>query len=353
MKNPFIRNKNLTQAMGLVALILVVGQLLSLYFIYNIRFDFAFVDSNIYTFLFFIFGISLWYPVKYMAIESHSVFNLLFNHSITIAITSVIWLYSGYFILSNLFPDYDPFLFSTLFLRFLLGFLLFTIVVILSYVLIYYNNFKTKLVEETELNSLIKEAELKSLKYQINPHFIFNSLNSIASLTTTNPQKSNEMTINLSNYLRKTLSGNEKLKISLKEEIDNIKLYLEIEKVRFEEKLEFTLNVENGCSEIKIPSMILQPLIENVIKHGVYESTEKIMIRLNCNLEKDYLKLVIENNYDKDSVSFRGEGIGLKNIQSRLKLVYNQENLLTIKKGEEIFTATLFIPVYTEHTNAK
>jgi len=353
MGNPFIRNKKLTEAMGLVAIIIVAGQLLSLHLIYDIRFDIAFVDSSIYTFLLFIFGISLWYPAKYMTIESNSVFNLLVNHSITIAITSVIWIYSGYFILSNLFPDYEPFLFTTLFLRFLLGFLLFTIVIFLSYVLIYYNNFKTKIVEETELNSLIKEAELKSLKYQINPHFIFNSLNSIASLTTTNPKKSKEMTLNLSNYLRKTLSGNEKLKISLKEEIDNIKLYLEIEKVRFEEKMGFTLNVEDGCNEMKIPSMILQPLIENVIKHGVYESTEKIMIRLNCNLENDYLKLVIENNYDKDSVSFRGEGIGLKNIQSRLKLIYNQDNLLTIKKGEDLFTATLFIPINRESVNEK
>ena len=139
---------------------------------------------------------------------------------------------------------------------------------------------------------MVKEAELKSLKYQINPHFIFNSLNSISSLTISDPQKAQEMTIKLSSFLRSTLSKNEKQKSKLSEEISNAKLYLDIEKVRFDDKFEFIEEVENACKDMEVPSMILQPLFENAIKHGVYESLEKVTIKMKCFSEKEYFKII-------------------------------------------------------------
>jgi LytS/YehU family sensor histidine kinase len=228
--------------------------------------------------------------------------------------------------------------------RFLIGILFYAVFTAIYYVIIYYNNFQEKLLRESELNALVKEAELSALKYQINPHFIFNSLNSISSLTLSNPKLAQEMTIKLSAFMRNTISKNEKQKKPLKEEINNAKLYLEIEKIRFADKFEFYDEISEECSTIEVPGMILQPLMENAIKHGVYESLGKVMIKLYCRDENDYFIIVVENNFDPESVPRKGEGIGLKNIRSRLKLIYNYDNLLRTEQDKNTFRASIFIP---------
>jgi LytS/YehU family sensor histidine kinase len=200
-------------------------------------------------------------------------------------------------------------------------------------------------LKEAELKSLVKEAELKSLKYQINPHFIFNALNSISALTIVEPEQAREMTINLSSFLRKTLSSNEKQTSSLLDELKNAKLYLDIEKIRFGDKLLYTEEIGEYCNEIEVPSMILQPVFENAIKHGVYESIEPVNIHFKCEEHLEYLKITVTNNFDEEAVPHKGEGIGMSNIQSRLRMIYNQDNLLKFSKKDGIFTVTIFIPV--------
>ena len=91
--------------------------------------------------------------------------------------------------------------------------------------------------------------------------------------------------------------------------------------------------------------MILQPLFENAIKHGVYESLEKVTIRLLCGMEKEYFKIIVENNFDPEAVPRKGEGIGIKNIKNRLKLIYNQDNLVKVEKLNNLFIVNLYIPV--------
>ena len=186
---------------------------------------------------------------------------------------------------------------------------------------------------------------VEELKYQINPHFIFNSLNSISSLTITNPEKAQEMTINLSDFLRKILAANDVKKVSIEEELKNIELYLKIEKVRFENRLEFVIDISDSCKRVLIPNMILQPLIENSIKHGVYESLETINVNLKCERIDNYLNINISNNFDSTTSNKKGEGIGLQNINSRLKLIYKKSNLISIQKKDNIFTVKLLIPI--------
>jgi two-component system, LytTR family, sensor kinase len=133
----------------------------------------------------------------------------------------------------------------------------------------------------------------------------------------------------------------------LSEEINNAKLYLDIEKVRFADKFDFIDEIKPECKELEVPSMILQPLFENAIKHGVYESLEKVFIKLSCGMEKEYFKIVVENNFDTEAIPRKGEGIGLRNIKNRLKLMYNQDNLLTVEKNKNIFKVIIFIPLQT------
>ncbi len=345
MENPLIKNNN--SRISLITIVGIMGLSLFLlfYYLFKNSIEISLFDSIITSLLFAIISLSLWYPTSYMSLDNHSLLNIILNNILIAIIGTSLWLYLSYFIITSVFTEYEEFFIYTSIWRFTIGMLLFIITIILNYVIIYYNNFTEKVISESNFNNLITEAELKSLKYQINPHFLFNSLNSISSLTISNPEKAQEMSINLSDFLRKTLSGNDVKKILLKEEIESVKLYLKIEKVRFEDRLVFNLNVPEECEGILIPNMILQPLVENAIKHGVYETSEKVEINLSCEIKEKIVEIKVSNNYDPTSISNIGEGIGLSNINSRLKLIYKKTNLVSIIKSENIFTVLLLIPI--------
>ncbi|MBU1102013.1 MAG: histidine kinase [Bacteroidetes bacterium] len=347
MGNPFIKNSRITIVYALAWAMLALAHLLMLFFVQDIEFEIAIADALIFNALYFFIGLSLWYPTKFISFEHSSSAKILTNHLAAATITSGLWVLSGYFLLSKFYAEdifYLKFLDASLFWRFLIGILFYCITVSINYVTIYYTNYKEKELKEAELRSLVNESELRTLKYQINPHFIFNSLNSISSLTLSDPKRAQEMTIKLSNFLRNTLSKNEKQKNLLKEELNTVRLYLDIEKIRFGDKFTYKEEISGKCLDIEVPSMILQPLFENAIKHGVYESIELVTIKISCIPEDKYLKISVENNFDPESVANKGEGIGLKNIANRLKLMYNQEGLLTTKKLGNVYTANVLIP---------
>ncbi|OGU54484.1 MAG: hypothetical protein A2V66_00990 [Ignavibacteria bacterium RBG_13_36_8] len=348
MINPFINSTNRFSIYFFIWVVITLVQIFTLNVILELDLGYAITDSIVFNVLYLGIGLSLWYPTRFITFENYSLLKIFLNHTVAAIVTSGFWIFLGYFILDKIF-NIDginrEFLSSSLIWRFFIGILFYSIIVSLNYVIIYYTNFQEKILKESELRALIKESELKTLKYQINPHFIFNSLNSISSLTLSDPKRAQEMTIKLSSFLRNTLSKNENLKHKLSDEIKNVKLYLDIEKIRFEDRFELVEDPIEDCDSIEVPSMILQPLFENAIKHGVYESIEKVSIRLSCNIEDNYLKITVENSFDPDSVSKKGEGIGLVNIQNRLKLIYNQENLLTIRKTGNIFKANIYIPL--------
>lgn len=348
MSNPLLNNKTTLLIYVIIWLNIAVNHFLILHLLLNLSVSYAVADASAYTFIYFLTGVGLWYPIKYMALDPIRGIRVLLNHLAGALLTSLFWIYSGYFVIQsavNLTELEKTFLDDSLLWRFNIGVLFYIVIVAIFYVIVYYNNFKDKLEHEKELESLVRDAELRSLKYQINPHFIFNSLNSISSLTVSNPNLAREMTINLSTFLRNTLSKNEQQMNMLSEEIENVKLYMQIEETRFGDNLEFAEEVAEECKKILMPNMLLQPLIENAIKHGVYESTEKITITLSCKLEKEYFLITVQNNFDPEAVSKKGKGIGLKNINNRLKLIYNQDNLLTFNKFENIFTVRIYIPI--------
>ncbi|MHB8929185.1 MAG: sensor histidine kinase [Melioribacteraceae bacterium] len=348
MSNPFISNKKIRALYFSIWFFISQAQVLLLTYFLNVKLLNAYCDSLVFNFLYMALGLSFWFTVSFNSLENYSTSKVFINHIAAAVITSGLWILIGYYAIINLITGdkvYSDFLLKSLVWRFLIGILFYTVIIAVDYVIIYYNNFQEKLLKEVELKALVKEAELKTLKYQINPHFIFNSLNSISSLTISNPLQAQEMTIKLSSFLRSILSKNEKQKNKLIEEINNAKLYLDIEKVRFAEKFEFVEEIKIECKEMEVPSMILQPILENAIKHGVYESLDKVTIKLSCGMEKEYFRITIENNFDPESIPRKGEGIGLKNIRNRLKLIYNQENLLTVQKDTNLFKVNIFIPV--------
>lgn len=221
---------------------------------------------------------------------------------------------------------------------------MYAIYLVFFYAVNYYQSLKEKIKKEIEYKALIREAELQALKSQINPHFLFNSLNSISSLTVSNPEKAQEMVINLSMFMRYSLMHNEKEMVSFSRELDNIKLYLSIEKVRFGRKLNAEFEIDAHCMEAEIPNMILQPLFENAIKYGVYETTDQVTIKTSCQCEGNFLKITITNDYDASTIKRRGEGIGLRNIRRRMEVIYNNPDLMKITDHKTSFEVQLIIP---------
>ncbi|WYW08040.1 sensor histidine kinase [Fusobacterium nucleatum] len=193
------------------------------------------------------------------------------------------------------------------------------------------------------LISLLKYSELKALQSQINPHFLFNVLNTMTSLIRTNPEKAREVTIDLSNYLRYNLDNNVK-SVELIKELNQVDTYIKIEKVRFGDKLNILYDVDESLYNFQIPSLIIQPLVENSIKHGILKKRDngcvKIIIKkidkdIEITIEDDGVGIEqsIIDNLDKQIK----ENIGLKNVHQRLKLLYGEGlNIKKLKQGTRI-----------------
>jgi sensor histidine kinase YesM len=318
-----------------------------MYFFFGFNLFIASADAAVYTVLLFLLGIGVWYIVKYLTISDQSYHLILADHLVTGGIIVLMWLFGGYYLLTTFFNSntvYTDFLSSTLPWRFVYGILLYALIVMIYYLINYYKNYHEKLLKETELKQVVQESELNLLKAQINPHFLFNSLNSINSLIFTDPDKAQEMVLELSDFLRYTVRKDDNEEVSLKDELNNIRKYLDIEKIRFGKRLVIDEVVEDDCLNAKIPNLILQPFYENAIKHGVNESTDAITITTDCACENDELIIMISNNYSTGTLSSTGKGIGLDNIRKRLLLHYKRTDLIEIEKSSYHFKVTLKIP---------
>lgn len=316
----------------------------------GLEIKYALPDNLISNILLMGLGLSFWFSAKYISFEHTSIIKIFLSHIFGGIFISVLWLAVSFFLINSLTAIevvYSEFFFTTLPWKFLIGVLYYFLVTAFYYLIIYYSNYQERILKESDLKNLVTEAELKSLKFQINPHFIFNSLNSMSALTVINPEKARSMILKLADFLRYTLASNEKQTTSFSEELKNIRLYLEIEKVRFEDKFDFIEETHEECLKIKVPSMILQPLFENAIKHAVYEALEKVTLQLSAKCKDDFMEIKVENNFDGTSTSKSGAGIGLTNIKNRLELIYNRKDLFHINKDKNLFSVTIYIPVST------
>ncbi len=347
MINPILKNRQFLMLYIIFFLLSGVTQFINLYFYIGFPLNQSLADASLFTGIMSLLGLIIWYIIRWNPMANKDVLSLLTTHIFSASIIIVVWIVSGYSILTHYFENYK--LFDEFFLtngwRIFQGLFIYSFLTLIYYGLISNENLQQKIREEIKLKELIKEAELSALKSQINPHFLFNSLNSISSLTIKDPEKAQEMIIQLSEFLRHSISFKEKELVSLEDELDNIDRYLSIEKIRFGSKIHSTNTIENACYKIKIPSMILQPLYENAVKYGVSERTELTNIHTQCYMEKYYMHIVISNECSDQAPGKRGSGMGLKNIDERLKLIYKQYPLMTYKKTNSQFIVKLNIPI--------
>ena len=205
---------------------------------------------------------------------------------------------------------------------------------------------------KAEAETLSKEAELYKLRQQLQPHFLFNSLNSINALIGLQPQKARTMIQQLSDFLRGTLKKEEHQWTNLEEELQHLQLYLEIEKVRFGHRLATHIVHDTAAASLQLPAMLLQPVVENAIKFGLYDTTDDITISIETSTEEGSLVVQVKNPFDPEtSMPRKGTGFGLNSVQRRLYLIFARNDLLQTEVQATTFITTIKIPQHDQGNN--
>jgi two-component system LytT family sensor kinase len=241
--------------------------------------------------------------------------------------------------------DYSSFFSQSLLIRCAFGFLVMGCMALISVLWYTLKDQQDLDRRNTEAEKLAKEAELFKLRQQLQPHFLFNSLNSINALIGSQPQQARKMIQQLSDFLRGTLRKEEHQWVTLREELLHLQLYLEIEKVRFGHRLSTMIKDDTAAETMLLPAMLLQPIVENAIKFGLYDTTGDISISVEAKKEKDDLVIAVKNPYDPETAApKKGTGFGLSSVQRRLYLLFARTDLLETDAGKEFFLTTIKIP---------
>lgn len=213
--------------------------------------------------------------------------------------------------------------------RFHLFLMNYALITVACYALQYYKNFRTQELRASQLQTELAQAQLHTLKAQLHPHFLFNTLNTISSLVHTDPDGAEKMISRLGDLLRLTLQSNQSQMTSLRNEMEFTQLYLEIQQIRFSDRLKVELSIEPDTLEAKIPALLLQPLVENAIVHGISPRTTTGTVKVVSMHKSNRLHLTIADDgvgIKTDAISFNGSGIGLKNIKQRLQYLYGENH---------------------------
>jgi two-component system LytT family sensor kinase len=221
----------------------------------------------------------------------------------------------------------------------LLNFALLAAWAALYYGINYYILLEEQITQRERLESQASSAQLAMLRYQLNPHFLFNTLNSISTLVLLKQtERANAMLARLSSFLRYTLANESTAKVTLAQEVETLKLYLEIEKMRFEDRMRPHFRIDPDTIGAKLPSLLLQPLIENAIKYAVTPSEEGADIWMTASREGDAVRIEVADNGNCDGCAEPGAststGVGLANIRDRLQQAYGNAHAFTPKKNE-------------------
>jgi hypothetical protein len=278
-----------------------------------------------------------WYLCRAFPLGTAGVLKLLVNHLGAAILACALWI--GLARLLAFAMDLGTGLDSAVPQLVVIGLLLYLLSVALHYAVL-----AVEASREAALQT--RDAELRALKSQINPHFLFNCLNSISALTSTDPTRAREMCVLLSDFLRKTLGLGERASISWREELELARTYLEVEQVRFGARLQVEMQVDDACADCQVPPLVLQPLIENAIKHGIASMVEGGVVRLEGHVEDGHLAVRVENSFDPEAPSPRHSGLGLRNVRNRLETRFGDAAHLHVAAQDNRFSAEMVFPCH-------
>jgi len=233
-----------------------------------------------------------------------------------------------------------------------LGMLLYAGAVVLHYLAIEYATARLAERRELELALQARDAELRMLRTQIDPHFLFNSLNSISALTSLDPAGAREMTLRLAEFFRHSLGLEAQRKVTLAQELTLVGHFVAIEQVRFGARLRFGQQSNPDADACLLPPMILQPLVENAVKHGIGGLPEGGCVRVTATRAGSLLRIVVDNDVDADQshALARGQGVGLANVRARLATEYSHVASVHWRREDATFRVELTLPAQTLET---
>lgn len=259
---------------------------------------------------------------------------------------SYLWLKVSTFLILLLIKDstYNEFVDSTEFYRFSVSYLILAATTFLSLIWFQLGEKEDQQRRKEETERMAKEAELFKLRQQLQPHFLFNSLNSINSLIGSRPAEARTMVQQLSDFLRGTIKREDQRFITFGEELEYLKLYLDIEQVRFGHRLKVEIDCEEELKSWLLPPLILQPLMENAIKFGLYGTTDNLVIHLEADQKVNALEITVTNPFDQDGQPAGGTGFGLRSVKRRLFLLFARADLLVSSSEDGVYEVIVKIP---------
>jgi hypothetical protein len=294
--------------------------------------------------------LSAWYSCKAAPLEQTDPFRLALTHLTAAALISFLWMelarllaaalsrFSAFSDLAARYPAVQPVLLAS-------GFLIYLLAVAYYYVLLSLEASREAQTRMMQSTILARDAELKALKAQVNPHFLYNSLNSISALTSIDPAKAQEMCILLADFLRMTLGLGEKASITLGEEVQLLDHFLAIEKIRFGDRLQMHEDIQEESRAAQIPPLLLQPLVENAVGHGIANLLEGGSVSITTLCADNRLTVLVENSCDIDATHSRRGGRGLANVRRRLEARYGKDADMRVSADEGIFKVYLSLPL--------
>lgn len=342
--------KKLLRLVLLVWTIWVVFYSIVMYFqIGEIPYWMAFLASAYYNYLFLPLGFFIWWICQKVPVETTPKFWFLLLHLGLAIFISAFWLFIYYGIWYLAQGDA---IFKLINVReiigwqFLFGNVQYFMVAGIGYTIIFYRSYQTKKIAEAELQTLARDAELKALRLQMNPHFLFNSLNSISALVGNRPEQARQMLAQLADLLRMTLDRHTQLLIPLKDELDLVHTYLAIEQIRFADKMVFQEKIDPQLLIHPFPAMLLQPLLENAVKHGIANHRAGGTIALEIRSSDKWLRVSICNPVSAGQADFSDKnGTGLQNVRARLDRMYGKDYSWQVSVANGIFTVNLELPL--------
>ncbi len=298
-----------------------------------------------------------WYPVRSLRLGRTGLRRLVLTHLSGAVIATVVWLLAirvWFEVLDrSQVPAGTPEAFGRQ-VPILAGFgmLLYLLAVSFHHLLLTFEESREAERRALELSVLAREAELKVLRTQIDPHFLFNALNSIAALTRSEPDTARAMSIRLAEFLRTSMRHGQRKLILLSEELHLARDFLAIERIRFGERLKIEERLGDGALECLVPPLILQPLVENAAHHGIARMLEGGTIRLTAERHGEALRIVVENQVDADAAGRRGAGTGLANVRERLLRSFGGEAEIETREAAGWFTARITLPAQLPESGA-
>jgi len=296
--------------------------------------------------------LSSWYVARSLPILTTTLTRILITGAVAATLSSAVWValsraWIGWLVRHGWLPEaarssgHESLIFAV-------GILLYLLSLAISYVLLSFERTREAERRALEVQVLAREAELRSLRAQIDPHFLFNCLHSISALTTVNPAAARRMCLLLGDFLRETVALGAEARITVARELKLVERFLEVERIRFGDRLDVEITASSDAEPCVIPPLLLQPIVENAVTHGIAHLLERGTIRIAATRTPARLSILIENPCDADRPRGTGTGVGLANVRARLRTLYGTEASVSATEQEGQWRVDVSFPATTK-----